>query len=136
MCCWNKHTHTEPAAHDGLGKAVHVGTAGICMKQSLFTMRKRKCLKVNMLKKYPSTLSHTHTYVEIFLSLRSAAISSVSLFLVLNLIDLIGAPGCGPITVRHQSHHATSSECFCKAGTHTSALCVAIVASSVACVPS
>ncbi len=74
--------------------------------------------------------THTHIYVEIFLSLRSAAISSVSLFLCLlsECPDLIGAPGCGPITVRHQSHHATSSECFWKAGTHTHI--------SVACVPS
>lgn len=27
-----QHTHTEPAADDSLGEAVHVGIAGVCMK--------------------------------------------------------------------------------------------------------
>lgn len=69
-----KQKHTRPAEDDSLGKAVHVGTAGVCMKRSLFTMRRRKCLKIKYAQKYPDTLSHTNTQ-KIFLSLCSAAIS-------------------------------------------------------------
>lgn len=95
-------THIEPTTDDSQGKAVHVGTAGICMKQSLFTMRKRKCLKVNILNNVHTihhTHTHTHIYVEIFLSLCSAAISTVSVHLLSKRPDRIGSLGCGPITV-------------------------------------
>jgi len=54
-------THTVPAADDSLGKAVHVGTAGRRVKQSRFTMRKRKCLQGKYTKEKSK---HTVTHVE------------------------------------------------------------------------
>lgn len=73
-----KQRHTEPAADDSLGKAVHVGTAGICIKHKPVRNEEKKMPQSKYAQKYPYTRSHAHIYVEIFVRLRSAAISSVS----------------------------------------------------------
>lgn len=67
-------------------KAVHVGTAVIRMKRCLFTMRKGKCLKSNILKNI-HTLHYTNIHnTGISPSLCSAAISSVSVRLLFRVL--------------------------------------------------
>lgn len=73
-----------------LGEAVHVGKAGICMKRSLLTMTKIKSLKnkyageKNTHTHTQTHTQHTHTHVEIFSSLCSAAISAISVSVLLS----------------------------------------------------
>lgn len=83
MCCSNKHTHTKP--DDGsLEEAVHVGTTDIqSVRRHLFTMRKRKHLKENMLKICTVALSHT----EVILTLCTAVISPL-------LVNLLSSALC------------------------------------------